>query len=302
MYVSEILERCSEMAARTAQVYRRLADRLRGQDERVQLWRELALGEEIHADILRRELQSFQEQDVAGSFLPEYAERLRRLDADLHQLEERAEAAHTLDEALAVAVALEQADLEDLYDDLVLQGEPAFKLISERLEAALAVRPERVPAAGLARRQRRTAVTLPRHPGIRFMPSFIDARREAARAFFEFLERQLSADEVLSDKHCVQLIVDKARAEHAAKSRKRFDPEDLFRRRLLFSRIDDVIAAWCRKREVRTEPFNVFRYEGPERGRHNTKPRSARRWSTSIAPGSGLRSAYRRSRTAAPRC
>jgi hypothetical protein len=98
------------------------------------------------------------------------------------------------------------------------------------------------------------------------MPSFVDARREAARAFFEFLGRQLAADEVLSDKHCVQLIVDKARAEQAATSRKRFDPEDLFRRRLLYGRIDDVIAAWCRKRDVRTEPFNVFRYEGPERG------------------------------------
>jgi rubrerythrin len=156
VYVSEILERCSEIAARTAQVYRRLAERLQGQDERVQLWRELALGEETHADVLRRELQSFQEQDVAGSFLPEYAERLRRLDADLRQLEKRAETAHTLDEALAVAVALEQADLEDLYDDLVLQGEPAFKLISERLEAALGVKPGRVPAAGLARRHRQT--------------------------------------------------------------------------------------------------------------------------------------------------
>jgi rubrerythrin len=154
VYVSEILEQCSEMAARTAQVYRRLAERLHGQDERVQLWRELALGEEIHADILRRELQSFQEQDAAGSFLPEYAERLRRLDVDLCELERRAQAAHTLDEALAIAVALGQADLEDLYDDLVLQGEPAFKLISERLEAALAVKPERVPAAGLASRQR----------------------------------------------------------------------------------------------------------------------------------------------------
>ena len=156
MYVSEILERCSQMAARTAQVYRRLAERLQGQDERVQLWRELALGEETHADVLRRELQSFQEQDVAGAFLPEYAERLRRLDADLRQLEKRAEVAHTLDEALAVAVALEQADLEDLYDDLVLQGEPAFKLISERLEAALGAKPGHVPAAGLARRHRRT--------------------------------------------------------------------------------------------------------------------------------------------------
>jgi hypothetical protein len=156
MYVSDVLERCSEMAARTAQVYRRLADRLCGQAERVQLWRELALREETHADILRRELKSFQEQDFAGPFLPNYAERLCQIDSYLRQLEKRAEAAYTLDEALALAVALEQAGLEDLYDDLVLQGDPTFKLISERLEAALAVKPEGVPAAGLARRHRQT--------------------------------------------------------------------------------------------------------------------------------------------------
>lgn len=151
MYVSEILEKCSEMAARTARVYRRLADRLHSEKEQVHLWRELALEEETHADILRRELQSFQEQDQAGAFLPEYAQRLSQLDQELAELEQRATVARTLDDALAVAVAVEQADLEELYDDLVLQGEPAFRLISERIEAALGAKPERVAAAGLAK-------------------------------------------------------------------------------------------------------------------------------------------------------
>ena len=152
MYVVEILEQCSVLAARTAQVYRRLAERFEGDPERVLLWRELALEEETHADILRRELESFQEQDLTGSFLPEYVDRLEQLDTDLKRLDARASTAHTLDDALAVAVALEQADLEELYDDLVLQGEPAFKLISERLEAALAAKPEPIPAAGMGRR------------------------------------------------------------------------------------------------------------------------------------------------------
>ncbi|HXQ23303.1 MAG TPA: hypothetical protein VN812_16625 [Candidatus Acidoferrales bacterium] len=154
MYVAEIIERCSELAARTARVYRGLAERFQGDHERVGLWRELALEEETHADVLRRELQSFQEQDQSGSYLPEYADRLAQLDTELHQLEDRAQTAQTLDTALAVAVALEQADLEDLYDDLVLQGEQSFKLISERVEAALAAKPEPSPAAGLARRIR----------------------------------------------------------------------------------------------------------------------------------------------------
>jgi hypothetical protein len=104
------------------------------------------------------------------------------------------------------------------------------------------------------------------------MPSHVDARREAARAFFEFLERDLAADETLTDKHCVQLIIEKAQADHATKSRKRFDPEDALRHKLLYPKIDDVIATWCRKREIRTDPYNVFRYEGPERGptQHDT--------------------------------
>jgi hypothetical protein len=154
MYVAEIIERCSDLAARTARVYRGLAERFHGDHDRVSLWRELALEEETHADVLRRELQSFQEQDQSGSFLPEYAVRLAQLDAELRQLESRAQTAQRLDDALAVAVALEQADLEDLYDDLVLQGEQSFKLISERVEAALAAKPELPPAAGLARRAR----------------------------------------------------------------------------------------------------------------------------------------------------
>jgi len=104
------------------------------------------------------------------------------------------------------------------------------------------------------------------------MPTYVDARREAARAFFEFLERDLTADEMLADKQCVRLIIEKARTEQAAQSRKRFDPEDVFRRKLLYTKIDDVIATWCRKREIRTDPYNVFRYEGPERGptQHDT--------------------------------
>ncbi len=98
------------------------------------------------------------------------------------------------------------------------------------------------------------------------MPTHVDARREAARAFFEFLERELRGDEVLADKQCVRLIIEKAEAEHAAQSRKRFDREGVFRHKLLYSRMDEVIAAWCRKREIHADPFKVFRYEGPERG------------------------------------
>ena len=118
------------------------------------------------------------------------------------------------------------------------------------------------------------------------MPTHVDARREAAHAFFEFLERALAADETLADKQCVRLIIEKAQTEHAAQSRKRFDAEDAFRRKLLYTKIDDALATWCRKREVRTDPYNVFRYGGAERGPRNTRRPSARPCHLSIAPSS----------------
>lgn len=98
------------------------------------------------------------------------------------------------------------------------------------------------------------------------MPKHIDPRREAARAFFQFLERHLRADETFTDKHCVRLLLEKAAAEQAAQSRKRFDIEGTFRSRVLYGRIDDALSEWCRRREVRADPFTVFRFEGPERG------------------------------------
>ena len=98
------------------------------------------------------------------------------------------------------------------------------------------------------------------------MPPYIDPHREAARAFFDVLDRRLHADEVLADKHCVGLILEKAQAEQAAQSRKRFDADAVFRNKVLYSKIDDVIAEWCRKREIRTDPYVVFRYGGSERG------------------------------------
>ena len=104
------------------------------------------------------------------------------------------------------------------------------------------------------------------------MPTYVDAHREAARGFFEFLERELRADEVLTDKQCVRLIIDKAQAEQAARTRKRFNAEDTFCLNLLYGKMDDAIAAWCRRREIRTDPYNVFRYGGTERGptQHHT--------------------------------
>ena len=94
----------------------------------------------------------------------------------------------------------------------------------------------------------------------------LNVRREAARAFFEALERELRADEILADRKCVAMILEKAAREHAAETRKRFDTEAAFRNKLLYPKIDEAVAGWCRRREIKADPYKVFRYVGPERG------------------------------------
>jgi len=135
MYLVEILERCSAAESRVASIYRSLANRFQDRKKEARLWRELALEEETHADILTRELRSFEEREDSGAFLPGYRPRLEHVESLLADLADKAQSMDSLDDGLALAVALEQAELEDLYDDLVTQGQPAFKLISERLEA-----------------------------------------------------------------------------------------------------------------------------------------------------------------------
>jgi hypothetical protein len=155
MYLTEILERCSEFEFRLGRLYRGIAKRFHNAAD-TRLWDELALECEAHADVLRREQADLDEQDESGPFLPEFAERLDRAKVLLADLEERARGLSTIDDAMALAVALEQATLEDLYDDLVVQGPPEFQLISERIEAALAAHPaSAVP--GVPRRRRSAA-------------------------------------------------------------------------------------------------------------------------------------------------
>jgi rubrerythrin len=142
MYVVEVLERCAELAARVARLYRQLAERFPQDPTRERLWRELALLEETHAEVLRQELRAFRERDETGDFLPEMASRLEQAAATVAAIEEKLRAAESVDSATEAAVALEQMRLEELYDDLFIQGEPAFRVMAERMEGALAEHPD----------------------------------------------------------------------------------------------------------------------------------------------------------------
>jgi hypothetical protein len=107
------------------------------------------------------------------------------------------------------------------------------------------------------------SANLKHQPANRRQRVALNIRREAARGFFEALERELRSDEILSDRKCVAMILDKA---HGAESRKRFDIDAAFRNKLLYPKIDDVLVGWCRRREIKADPYRVFRFIGPERG------------------------------------
>lgn len=93
----------------------------------------------------------------------------------------------------------------------------------------------------------------------------VEVRRDTGRGFFQALERALRADEFLQDRQCIRLLIEKAADEQRTQSRKRSDPEAAFRR-LVYTKLDDFVGEWCRKREIRADPLKVFRYEGAERG------------------------------------
>lgn len=141
MYITELLDACSGLESRVARVYRGFASRFADNRAAARLWRELALEEETHADILARERRNFEDRDDAGPFLPEFGARVEDIRQRLAGIEERA-ASSSVDDAFALASELESCGLEELYDDLVVQSDPAFKLLSERLEAVLSRLPE----------------------------------------------------------------------------------------------------------------------------------------------------------------
>ncbi len=142
MYVAEILERCAVLAERTAALYRRLAEQFSYDSGRRELCHELALIEETHAKVLREELASFQQREESGDFLPEFGQRILSIEEHLAELERRISATQTFNEATDALLALQQTSLEDLYDDLVVQGDPSFRIFVERLEAAFANSPK----------------------------------------------------------------------------------------------------------------------------------------------------------------
>jgi hypothetical protein len=71
--------------------------------------------------------------------MPEFPAKLAEMEALLKGVEEQARIGVTTDEAFALALQLEQSELNTIYRDLVLMGRAAVKLMARHLDDSLSL-------------------------------------------------------------------------------------------------------------------------------------------------------------------
>jgi hypothetical protein len=71
--------------------------------------------------------------------MPEFPAKLTEMDALLKGVEEKAKLGVTKDEAFALALELEQSELNTIYRDLVLMGRAAVKLMARHMDESLSL-------------------------------------------------------------------------------------------------------------------------------------------------------------------
>jgi rubrerythrin len=137
MEIGDLLRRCTRLEEGAAGIYDTLADRFRDDAELSHFWSGMAGDERLHAKKLalwRRLLRLSgkpRKWDVAG-----YDEAVRDLNRLLCALRRAAEAATNVEEAFAIAIAIESSELDPIYAEL-LQASPLsrFPDLAETCEA-----------------------------------------------------------------------------------------------------------------------------------------------------------------------
>jgi hypothetical protein len=99
----------------------------------------MAEEEKHHAKILAAEKAALEVDSDTGYFMPEFSAKLVEMDAYLKQVEEKARVGVTKDEAFALALDLEQSELNTIYRDLVLMGRAAVKLMARHIDESLSL-------------------------------------------------------------------------------------------------------------------------------------------------------------------
>ena len=139
MFMTEVLKRCSMLEQRCADIYSQFAGSLNDDKEVESFFLGLAEEEKHHAKILAAEKAALDVDSDAGYFMPEFPTKLTEMDTLLKDVEAKARTGVTKEEAFALALELEQSELNMIYRDLVLMGRAAVKLMARHVDESLSL-------------------------------------------------------------------------------------------------------------------------------------------------------------------
>jgi hypothetical protein len=139
MFMTEVLGRCSLLEQRVADIYSQFAGSLNNDKALESYWLGMAEEEKHHGKILAAEKAALEVDSDTGYFMPEFSAKLMEMDAQLKRVEEKARIGVTKDEAFALALELEQSELNTIYRDLVLMGRAAVKLMARHMDESLSL-------------------------------------------------------------------------------------------------------------------------------------------------------------------
>jgi rubrerythrin len=139
MFMTDILGRCSILEQRVADIYSQFAGSLNDDKELESFWLGMAEEEKHHSKILAAEKAALEVDSDTGYFMPEFSAKLVEMDTLLKRAEEKAKLGVTKDEAFALALEMEQSELNTIYRDLVLMGRAAVKLMARHMDQSLSL-------------------------------------------------------------------------------------------------------------------------------------------------------------------
>ncbi len=139
MFMTEVLGRCNQLEQQVADIYRQFAASFNDDKELESFWLGMAEEEKHHAKILAAEKAALEVDSDTGYFMPEFPAKLAELETLLKSIAEKARAGVSKDEAFALALQLEQSELDTVYRDLVLMGRAAVKLMARHMDESLSL-------------------------------------------------------------------------------------------------------------------------------------------------------------------
>lgn len=139
MFMTEVLKRCSQLEQRVADIYTQFADNETEDRELKSYWLGMAAEEKHHAKILEAEKAALEVDSDTGYFMPEFEAKLTEMDTELRRAEEHAQRGARQEEAFALAMQLEQSELNTIYRDLVIMGRAAVKLMARHMDQSLSI-------------------------------------------------------------------------------------------------------------------------------------------------------------------